>query len=371
MLFLSSCAGKPPTDAPLHLKQSSFSALPGWRHADHKGLKTAFEKSCARILKQNPDRPFGPDDIGGTHGDWQPICNALPGAQDMNVFFERWFTPYKAYAGTKDDGLFTGYYEASLRGSYKRHGPYQTPLHTRPDDLVMVDLGAFRESLRGQRIAGRVQSGKLKPYEDRSNISAGRWPHNDKILAWVDDPVDAFFLHIQGSGRIEMDDGSTLRAGYAGQNGHVYYAIGRELVKRKAMDKDKISMQSIRAWLEAHPHEAQDIMNKNASYVFFRALNDTGPEGGEGVTLTPLRSLAVDRSRIPYGVPLWLDIDEPVPQAAPLRRLMIAQDTGGAIRGAVRGDVYWGHGQHAENMAGQMKAQGQYWLLLPRTAPAP
>ena len=243
---------------------------------------------------------------------------------------------------------------------------YKTPLYQRPDDLVMVQLGDFRDHLKGERIAGRVIDGNLKPYEPRAEIVAGQWPHNEEVLVWVDDPVDAFFVQIQGSGVVQLDNGQAMRIGYAGQNGHVYYAIGRELIKRGELTKENVSMQSIRAWLENNPAQADEIMNTNASYVFFRKLDGEGPIGGEGIALTAGRSLAVDRSLLSYGLPVWTDIEAPYEGAAPLRKLMVAQDTGGAIRGAVRGDVFWGYGDHAESVAGSMKSSGQYWILLPR-----
>jgi membrane-bound lytic murein transglycosylase A len=163
-----------------------------------------------------------------------------------------------------------------------------------------------------------------------------------------------------------MTDGSAVRVGYDGQNGHPYYAIGRELIKRGELSKDEVSLQTIRAWLESHPEGAADLMYKNPSYVFFRVLKDDGPVGGEGLTLTPQRSLAIDRSKLPYGAPLWVDIDPPSASYGPIRRLMVAQDTGGAIVGAVRGDVFWGYGAEAETLAGIMKSQGRYWILLPK-----
>lgn len=366
-LLLSACAGLAPENAQLQLKPASYDDLTGWNVEDFDGFASAFERSCERILKQQPDKTFGPDGIGGTYGDWQPACSALPSVDDKKLFIEQWFRPYLATGGGAEKGLFTGYYEASLRGSRTRHGPYQHPLYSRPDDLVMVDLGEFRDELKGQRIAGRVIDARLKPYEDRAAITGGNWPHNDKVMAWVDNPVDSFFLHIQGSGRILLDDGTQMRVGYDGQNGHVYYAVGRELIKRGELAKENVSMQTIRQWMADHPEKADEIMNTNRSYVFFRELTEDGPEGGEGVALTPLRSLAVDRSKIPYGVPIWLDIPEPVSGTAPMRRMVVAQDTGGAIRGPVRGDVFWGYGPQAEDMAGKMKAEGRYWLLLPET----
>lgn len=371
VFFVAACAAVEPVDKeklPLVLEKTSFRDLPGWTQDNHGQVLVAFSKSCERILKRSPDDGFGP--LGGTYGDWQPACRALhdikPG--QARAYFERWFVPHQAMMqGGEAEGLFTGYYEPALRGSVTKTGPYAFPLYQRPEDLVMVNLGDFREELKGQRIAGRVKGTHLKPYEDREQITKGQWPHNDKVLVWVDNPVDSFFLHIQGSGRVNFPDGSFMRVGYDGQNGHIYYAIGRELIKRGYMEKEDVSLQSIRAWLEANPDEAWEIMYLNKSYVFFRALEEDGPLGGEGLPLTPERSLAIDRSKISYGVPVWVDIKPPIEGEKPLERLMIAQDTGGAIRGAVRGDVFWGHGERAAYLAGHMKSKGRYWLLLPKT----
>lgn len=269
--------------------------------------------------------------------------------------------------GNEPEGLFTGYYESALKGSLTRGGQYQYPLRARPDDLVMVQLGDFREELKGQRIAGRVLNGNLKPYETHGEITAGKLPKSqDKTLVWVDSAVDAFFIQIQGSGMVSMNDGSFMRVGYAGQNGHPYYAIGRELIKRGHLTQRDVSMQSIRAWLEANPEQAQEVMETNKSYVFFRKLDGDGPVGGQGVTLTAERSLAIDQSLIPYGIPVWVDLEHPLPDQQPIQRLMVTQDTGGAIRGPVRGDFFWGYGADAEYQAGKMKSKGRYWFLIPR-----
>lgn len=363
-----------PEDRPLVLKPVAFSDLPGWgesQNAFYGVAANAFDKSCERIMKADPAKPFGIIPEAGTYGEWQALCTdfaALDRANDVPLmqFFSSHFTPYAAAAQDDPEGLFTGYYEASLRGSLTRHEPYIYPLYSRPEDLVMVNLGEFRDELKGQRIAGRVVEGQLKPYEDRAAIVAGNWPHNDKVLVWVDDPVDAFYVQIQGSGVVQLDDGRVMRIGYAGQNGHIYYAIGRELIKRGHLTKDDVSMDAIRQWLKANPAEADEVMNSNRSYVFFKVLEKEGPEGGEGVVLTPGHSLAVDHAKLPYGVPVWVDIDYPSAAQEHIRSLMVAQDTGGAIRGAVRGDVFWGYGPYAESMAGPMKAQGRYWLLLPK-----
>lgn len=277
--------------------------------------------------------------------------------------------------------MFTGYYEPELRGSRTRGGRYTVPLYGRPADLVTVDLGQFRDELKGQRIVGRVRQGALRPYATRAEIEAGALhgiKHEDGgslELVWVDDAVDAFFLQIQGSGRVVLEDGSVLRVGFAERNGHPYVAIGRELVAQGIMTREQVSMQSIREWLAANPDTAAELMNRNPSFVFFRTLPSStspedGPFGSEGVPLTPGRSLAVDRNFLPMGLPIWLEADDPINSGQRLRRLLIAQDTGGAIRGPVRGDVFWGFGADAAERAGRMRSAGRYWILLPRDVAA-
>jgi len=374
ILALTACGEEEPpqkTEAVMRLVPASFSDLPGWADDDLQTFATAFERTCKRMLKAPPEKPLGPLTQAGTYADWHPACETFidlkeKTAQNLRAFLENNFTPYAVWLGEGNAGLFTGYYEASLNGSKIRQEPYTIPLYKRPEDLVMVDLGKFREELKGIRIAGRVTDGNLTPYETREQIVTGNWPHNDEVLVWVDDPVDAFYVEIQGSGIVTLQDGSEMRIGYAGQNGHPYTAIGKELIARGALTKENVSMQAIREWLSAHPDQAAEIMNVNKSYVFFTEIRGEGPLGGENVPLTPERSLAIDRSLFPYGLPFWLEADHPLDKTKPIRRLMIGQDTGGAIRGAIRGDVFWGHGEQAEHHAGPMKSPGRYWVLLPK-----
>lgn len=361
----------------LVLKPAAFSQLPAWQEDQIQQALQAFEKSCARLSKADPEKDFGPLPWSGQNKDWQVICAKLPdihtaSSTTARQFFEQNFTPILATADGDERGLFTGYYEASLKGSLTRTDRYQTPLRRRPDDLVQVNLGDFKPEWKGQRIAGRVKDGVLKPYETRAEIVAGLLPLEKELpVIWVDDPVDAFFLQIQGSGIVHMEDGTNMRVGYEAQNGHAYYAIGKELVKRQALKQEDVSMQSIRDWLNKNPQQAVEIMNTNPSYVFFRELKDLstgdGPLGGESVPLTPERSLAIDRNIIPYGVPVFLDCEHPDPAQKRIQRLVIAQDTGGAIKGPVRGDVFWGNGATAEKYAGLMKSSGRYWFLVPQS----
>ena len=380
-LLVTACGEKPEEIKKPHFKEVTFSALDGWENDNFAEALDVLQKSCARIIHRPGEHKFGPDTWSGTYGDWKPTCQkALTvidlGNGEARAFFEAYFTPYSISASKRKkdkDGLFTGYYEPSLRGTKEKMSESQSPLYTRPDDLIMVQLGDFRDDLKGRRIAGRVVNGRLFPYEDRAEIEAGKLsPARQDIIAWANDPIDAFFLQIQGSGRIYLEDTmEEIRVGYAAQNGHPYFAIGRALIDKGELTKETVSLQTIRAWLEAHPERAAAIMNLNKSYVFFTKLEGDGPLGGEGIALTPGRSLAIDHSLYPYGMPLWVDIEHPDENLPAIRRVMMAQDTGGAIRGAVRGDVFWGHGEEAEYYAGHMKSEGQYWALLPKSlAPA-
>jgi len=373
LLLLASCAEKapPPEEAKIRLEPASFSELPGWAADDAAAAWPALERSCKIVARSEPGRAMA---HGSTAADWQRACAAVAGAPrgEFRRVVEAAFRPFRATADGNPDGLFTGYYEAELKGSRTRDGRNRYPLYKRPDDLITVDLGEFRDSLKGQRIAGRVSGGTLKPYPDRGAIDRGALANRGLEIAWVEDPVDAFFLHIQGSGRVSLPDGGTIRVGYAAQNGHPYLAIGRPLIDRGAIPADRVSMQSIRAWLAANPAEADRVMWLNASYVFFREITGEGPIGAQGVALTPGRSLAVDPRFIPLGAPVWLDTTEPSGQEGGperiFRRLMVAQDTGGAIKGPVRGDVFFGHGAEPAAVAGRMKQRGRLWLLLPMGA---
>lgn len=357
LLLLSACDETPP---PFQLQPVGFDALPGW-HQDrlHEGLQ-AFRKGCVRLTRS----PDGKEK-------WGPVCGQaarVPNGDEMaaRLFFERAFTPHRVLGDGTPKGLFTGYYEAELRGSLVKDAQYRFAVYGRPADLVMVNLGRFREEYRGETLAGRVADGQLRPYATRAEIAGGSLDGRGLELLWVDDPVDLFFLHIQGSGRVQMRDGSEWRLGYAGKNGHRYRSIGRELIARGEIPKDAVSMPALRAWLGAHPEKMPDLLAHNPSFVFFRKLEGDGPIGSLGVPLTPQRSLAVDRAFLPLGAPVWLDIVEPLDPDTPLRRLVVAQDTGGAIKGPVRGDFFWGFGKDAEARAGGMKVSGSYYLLLPK-----
>jgi len=362
----------------LQLHAASFTDLPGWQ-ADRQGdgLR-AFLRSCDKQLRRNAGAAIG-GVIPGTAGAWRDACEAA-GTHDIDdhraarLFFEDWFRPYAVFNNSRASGLFTGYFEPELHGSLTPGDGFDIALYRRPDDLVTVSLGRFRDAFAGERIAGRVVDGALLPYPTRTEIDDGALAGQSLELVWVNSAVDAFFLHIQGSGRVRLTDGESRRIAYAASNGQPYLAIGRTLVERGALAREEVTMQSIRTWLEVNPGAAPAIMRENNSFVFFRWLGgksaELGPEGAQGVPLLAGRSLAVDRKFLPLGAPLWLDALAPASDPSNpdrvLRRLVVSQDTGGAIRGPVRGDVFWGTGRDAGEIAGRMKHQGRYWLLLPR-----
>ncbi|MEQ9641642.1 MAG: murein transglycosylase A [Alphaproteobacteria bacterium] len=350
------------------LKVVDFGDLPGWADDDHAKALAAFRVSCTRLVRLGADRKLGRAGLAGQAKGWHEACQAAETASDARDFFESQFRPV-AVIPTTGKGLFTGYYEPLLRGSRTADATYRVPLHKRPDDMITADLGKFRDELKGKRVTGRVKGGELVPYYSRAEIGDGALDGRGLELVWVDDPVDAFFLQIQGSGVVALPDGTTMRVGYAAQNGHPYFAIGRELIRRNAVPRERMSMQAIRAWLAANPDEGDKVMRMNPSYVFFRENTAAGAIGAQGVVLTPDRSLAVDRRIYPMGVPIWLDTK--LPDDQPLRRLMLAQDTGGAIRGPVRGDVFFGAGDAAGALAGRMKQAGDWYLLLPKTVDPP
>ncbi|MBV8653322.1 MAG: MltA domain-containing protein, partial [Alphaproteobacteria bacterium] len=325
--LVASCGPQKKAPDRLTMAPASFDQLPGWSNDTLGPALDAFRQSCGAFAKLSDTTAIGPDALAGTAVDWREPCAAaaaLDRSDETAVrrFFESAFTPFRLGNNDEGQGLFTGYYEAELRGSRIREAKFTTPLLKRPTDLVMVELGLFRPAWRGERIAGRVEGGQLKPYASRAEIEHGRLDHRNLELLWVDDPIDAFFLQIQGSGRILLPDGTTVRVGYDGQNGQPYVPIGRLLVERGALTRDEVSMQSIRAWLVAHPGDAADLMDQNPSYVFFREMPGDGPIGAEGVVLMPGRSLAIDQAFLPLGVPLWLDAEDTPSPGGHLRRLV-------------------------------------------------
>ena len=355
------------------LKAWTFADLPGWQQADHALALAAFRRSCKAMLK--PDYYWRNARYGGAPKDWQVVCAAalkLPekaSRQQARVFFERWFQPVSVQQVRKPSGLFTGYYEPEVKGNLKRQGPYQVPLHGRPADLVRLKP---EEAKRLGVAFGRYVKGRARPYFTRKEIEQGALKGRGLEIIWLKDPVERFFMQVQGSGRVRLPDGKVARLAFAGKTGHPFTGIGRLLIERGIIPREKLSMQSLKRWMRAHPKEARKLMWENRSYVFFRIVDlpdaRLGAYGAQGVQLTPLASLAVDYHYWPYGAPVWLETTTPRRGGGqgPFRRLMVAQDTGTAIRGKVRGDIFFGFGDAAGALAGRQKAPGFMAVLLPK-----
>lgn len=371
--FLQACVTSPRVEAPVApapvvvppqpvptLKATTFDTLPGWRADDLRQAWPAFLASCDAMVRKP---------------EWKEPCTVARDvdARDeraVRVFFEAFFLPYRvANADGSTSGLVTGYYEPLLDGARKRSGRFQTPLYRAPDDLLTIDLSNVYPELKGMRLRGRLQGNKVVPYFSRAEL-AGADAVTGREIAWVADPVDAFFLQVQGSGRVHLaDTGETIRVAYADQNGYPYRSIGRYLVDRGELTLDQASAQGIKRWIASHPERRQELLNANPSYVFFKEekIRDPrlGPKGALGVPLTAGRSIAVDPQFIPLGAPVYLSAPGSGGET-PLQRLVAAQDSGGAIKGAVRADFFWGFGNDAGEQAGRMKRQGEMWVLLPK-----
>jgi len=344
-----------------HLRRGNWNELPGWRDDDPAAAWDAFLTSCSALRSQQA---------------WQDACAAAQGAsrpdrKQARRFFETHFTPYQLLqTNGSSEGLATGYYEPLLHGSRSPTARYRYPVYGVPDDLVAVDLPAFGIDARESRLRARLDGKRIVPYFERAQIEAGAALLNGKEIAWVEDPVELFFLQIQGSGRIELDDGGVMRVGYADHNGHPYRSIGRLLIDRGELPPERASMQGIKAWAQQNSDKLRAVLDHNPRYIFFRELppNLSGPLGALGVPLTARRSIAVDPRYVPLGTPVFLATTWPL-SSKPLRQLMLAQDTGSAIRGAVRADFFWGYGEEAGREAGRMKQALRMWLLLPRGYP--
>lgn len=376
ILAVAACEPEPETPATIAppervvLTQTSYGDLPGWADDRQSEALPAFLRSCERFQAGSVDRALGPRMFGGTVADILPACSAAAtvSADDdaARTFFESWFRPYLVKNNDDADGLFTGYFEIELRGGLTPDETYDVPVYRMPTDRVLVDLGEFDPALAGRSLIGRIEGGRLKPYHARSAIQDGALEGRGLELVWLDDPLDAFMLHVQGSGRVRLPDGRSMRIGYAGNNGHAYRSIGQELIRRGALERHGASWQGIRRWLEENPEAAGDLLAVNRRYIFFEEIYGDGPIGAQGAALTAGRSLAVDTRYVPLGLPMWLDTLNPGSGETPLRRLVVAQDTGAAIKGPVRGDFFWGSGDAALEFAGRMKHKGRYYLLLPR-----
>jgi membrane-bound lytic murein transglycosylase A len=372
VVFVSSAAMA--SAHPSNLQSIGFADLVGWRDDNHGAALATFRLSCSEILERGGAFARNPA-YGGDRGDWIAVCRrALAWNQPAQQFFESEFVPVRVSDPEQPQGLFTGYFEPEVRGSRSRGGPYQVPLYRRPPDLESFDAAARQASGLAY---GRRSGNAPVPYHSRKEIETGALAGQNLELVWLTDWADGFFLQIQGSGRVRLEDGSLMRLAFAAKTGLPYTAVGGILARRGDIPLNEVSMQSIRDWMAKNPKAARELMWQNESYVFFREIPASdpalGPPGAQQVPLTPLRSLAVDRAYWAFGTPIWLDADVPSgPDGAlqPLRQLLVAQDTGSAIKGRVRGDVFWGTGEAAAAVAGLMKSPGVMVALLPKAVAA-
>ena len=349
----------------------AFAELPGWADDTLTDAWPAFTNGCTTLVAQE-----------ATAAIWRESCAATVAidsrdATAVRTFFERHFTAYQALTPEgKDTGLVTGYYEPLLNGSRTRREQYRYPLYAPPDDLLTIDLVELYPELKDKRLRGRVEGKRVVPYWARADIEAGKPVLTGKELVFVDDAVEAFFLQIQGSGRVRLAEGGVMRIGYADQNGQPFRSVARVLIERGELSPDGASMQAIKEWGRRHPEALPELLDQNPSYVFFREVTpDTaatidGPLGTLGVPLAAGRAIAVDPRSIPLGAPVFLATTWPL-STRPLNRLVLAQDTGGAIRGPLRADFFWGFGDDAARQAGRMKQAARLWLLWPKDATPP
>lgn len=373
-------ASKPPASAPVVMAAVSFEEIPRFEDdIAYDGLVHAIDESLIYLGKLDVNRElvFGDDKFTVAHvieslSRFSDYIAKKPTAKSLQHWLETHYTIYRA-GGRSTDGqvLFTGYYEPFLNGRLKKDAVFRYPIYTLPKDLVRIDLGKFDEKWAGQKITGRMVNNQFLPYPDRRVIDQDVVLKGvADVLAWVDDPVALFFLHIQGSGRIYLADGNSINVHYHGSNGRSYRSIGRDLIDQGKIPREKMSMQAIRDYLEHHPDEMETILYANPSYVFFK-LEETGPLGNLGRPLSPGRSIALDRHIFPPAVigfvatekPL-LDAEGKIAKWIPMRRFVVNQDTGGAIKGPGRADLFWGNGPYAEQAAGHFKQMGELYFLV-------
>ncbi|MCL2644502.1 MAG: MltA domain-containing protein [Betaproteobacteria bacterium] len=347
--------------APSVWREAHWNELPGWDTDDLGAAWPAFLESCRAI---------------GSKPDWAAVCaaaSALPeklSDQEARRFFEQHFTPRQSVASNGSvQGLVTGYYEPLIYGSRMQLPGAQWPILAPPNDMLTANNVHRHPELRSMNLRGRLDGKKVVPYWTRAELekrrAEGKLPA--RALFWAADPIDLFFLQIQGSGQVELTDGTRVRVGFAEHNGHPYRSIGSWLVERGELSLHQASMEGIRQWALRNPQRLNELLNSNPRYVFFRELplGEGGPIGALGVPLHAERSIAVDRTYVPLGAPVFLSTTWPLSDK-PLNRLVMAQDTGGAIKGAVRVDYFWGFGDGAGEQAGKMRQQGNIWVLWPK-----
>ena len=364
------------------LEPALYAELNGWADDDQSAAYGAFLKSCDPILRRRSAKM----DVRPLERALREPCERATrlkepvSADAARMFFEENFRPVRISKVGERNGFVTGYYEPEIDGSRTAGDGFTIPMYRKPPELVMrasvparlnrpSRAASSKKSAVGTRVAGRIV-----PYHDRAAIEAGALAGRDLEICWVSDEIDAFFTHIQGSARVRLRDGKLLRINYAAQNGHPYLAVGRVLIERGIVPADEMSMDKIRTFMAEHVQEGRELMRMNRSYIFFREVEeltaDAEPIGAQGVSLTRDRSIAVDRSLHTYGTPFWIEAELPLNGESgltPFRRLMLAQDTGGAIVGPARADIYFGAGIDAGTVAGRLRHNGTFYMLVPRS----
>lgn len=370
-MLLAGCAVQPQGPPALSLRPVDYASLTGWASDPVSTMLPALLRQCRRLALLPADASLGGSGAaqaaGGKAADWTPFCRAVqwvPAGDDAAArrVIAAWLQPYEVADGADADARFTGYFEPEYPGALGEDATHRVPVYRRPPDLLTVHVPA------GGTVTGRASGGVVAPYWTRAQIDGGALAGRGLEIVWLADPVDLFFLQLQGAGRVRLPSGQIVRLGYAGRNGATYVPLGRLLVAQGELPPDGVSMQSIRAWLATHPAQARTMMEQNPNYVFFRSLDDLrpdqGPPGALGMDLQPMRSVAIDRAFLPLAAPVWIDTVQPDGRA--LRRLTLAQDLGTDINGPARADIFFGWGPEAAREAGEMHAGGRLVVLLPR-----
>lgn len=352
LILFSGCATKieqKPYLSKANLQKVSWDTLEGFEEDNLDLSFEVFKKACQKSKR---------------YENLKDICTKAEQyeGEDSKKFFTHYFTPYRLLdENYKQEGLITGYYEPILNGSLVKTNRYKYPIYKTPKNLLIVDFSSVYPELKNYTLRGKLVGNRVIPYDNRETIES----KNDlEAICYVDDKIDLFFLHIQGSGKVKLQDGTIINVGYAQQNGRGYYPIGRKLIEEGYIAKEDISLQTIRKWLKENPTKIDEVLNLNESYIFFRESEKTAT-GSLGVPLVANRNLAVDRSYIPLGFPVFIDTTNPLTKT-PIQQLMVAADTGGAIKGEIRADFFFGNGKKAEKLAGIMKQKGSLYILIPK-----
>jgi membrane-bound lytic murein transglycosylase A len=353
-----------------------WDSLPGWQEDNTENLWITLINNCRGLMRPVSGSLTIP--ARATPQDWQPFCADVadftqangenPDPAMVRFFLEQHLQPWELIG----QGMATGYYEPIVYGSKSQGGDYQWPMYAQPKDLLTIDLGSIYPELAGKRVRGKVEGNRVVPYDTRAEIAAAS--NKPPVIAWLNDPVEAFFLQIQGSGRVQLDNGRSIRLAYADHNGRPYTSIGRWLADQGELPLAQTSMQNIKAWAQQNPHRLDEMLNVNEAMVFFREepISDSiaGPKGAYSIPLVAERTVAVDPDFVPLGSPLYLATTYPS-SSRPLEKVVFAQDTGGAIKGAARVDFFWGSGEAAGEQAGRMKQDTRVWVLWPVGMGAP